>query len=140
MIYKNGYKVVYEVAADGERTFYAAKSNEYPTRNEAGEIIDDVVASFEDADFLGKTIYEYKGQFYVSAGRVPAYNEDGTPKDNKIKGFEKLFVEGYEEGAEATTASVEDDEPVVEDGEEPVVEDDEPVVIEDKEDETVEEE
>ena len=140
MNYKNGYKVVYEVAADGMRTFYAAKSNEYPTRDEAGNIKDDVLASFADADFEGKTVYEYEGEFYVSTGAVPAYNEDGTPKDDKIKGFEKLFVEGYEEGAEATTASVEDDEPIVEDDEEPVVEDDEPEVIEDEEDETVVEE
>jgi hypothetical protein len=79
MEYKNGYKVVYEVAADGKRTFYAATSNEYPTRDEAGNITDDVVASFVDADFLGKTVYEYKGKFYVSAGSLPAYNEDGTP-------------------------------------------------------------
>lgn len=79
MDYKNGYKVVYEVAADGERTFYAAKSNAYPTRDEAGNITDDVIATFVDKDFEGKTIYEYKGKFYVSAGRLPAYNEDGEP-------------------------------------------------------------
>jgi hypothetical protein len=79
MEYKNGYKVVYEVAADGERTFYAAKSGKYPTRDEAGNIVDDVVAYFADADFLGKTVYEYKGKFYVSAGSLPAFNEDGTP-------------------------------------------------------------
>lgn len=130
MKYKNGYKVVYEVAADGMRTFYAAKSNEYPTRDEEGNITDDVIASFIDKDFAGKTIYEYKGEFYVSTGAVPAYNEDGTPKDDKIKGFSKLLVEGYE-GEEATAATVEDDEPAVED-EEPVVEDDEPVAEDDE--------
>ena len=87
MIYKNGYKGVYEIAADGKRTFYATKSNAYPGS-------DDVeLASFTDAEYAGKTIYEYKGEFYVSTGAVPAYNEDGTPKDQKIAGFEKLFVE-----------------------------------------------
>ena len=137
MNYKNGYKVVYEVAADGKRTFYAAKSNEYPTRNEAGEIIDDVVASFEDAEFLGKTIYEYEGKFYVSAGHVPAYNEDGEP--DVANGERELdFSKVLEEATPAPTPAA--DEPIVEDEEEPVVEDDEPKVIEDEEDETVVEE
>lgn len=103
MIYKNGYKVVYEIAADGKRTFYAAKSAAYPTRDEDGNITDTMLATFNDADFAGKTIYEYAGEFYVSTGAVPAYNEDGTPKDTKIAGFEALFVEGE---SEATTAAV----------------------------------
>ena len=117
MIYKNGYKVVYEIAADGKRTFYAAKSTAYPTRDEDGNITDTVLATFNDADFAGKTIYEYAGEFYVSTGAVPAYNEDGTPKDTKIAGFEALFVEGE---PEATAAEVEPETPV-DDGE-----DDEP--------------
>ena len=96
MTYKNGYKVVYEIAADGKRTFYAAKSNTYPNRDEEGKIIDTVLATFNDADFAGKTIYEYAGEFYVSTGAVPAYNEDGTPKDDKIAGFEQIFVEEEE--------------------------------------------
>ena len=93
MNYKNGYKVVYEVAADGERTFYASTSSIYPNRDEDGKIVDTKLASFKDADFAGKTIYEYKGEFYVSTGSIPAYNEDGTPADNKIEGFDKIFVE-----------------------------------------------
>ena len=134
MIYKNGYKVVYEIAADGKRTFYAAKSAAYPTRDEDGNITDTVLATFNDADFAGKTIYEYAGEFYVSTGAVPAYNEDGTPKDTKIAGFEALFVEGE---SEATTAAVEPEAPVADD------EDDEPVAepeADPEEDETVEEE
>jgi hypothetical protein len=114
MIYKNGYKVVYEVAADGKRTFYATKSNTYPAA-------DDIeLATFDDADFAGKTIYEYKGEFYVSTGAIPAYNEDGTPADEKITGFEKLFVEEtatpaneaaeVETGTETTNESVKDTE------------------------------
>ena len=108
MDYKNGYKVVYEVAADGKRTFYATKSNAYPSKE------DTELVSFDDTDFVGKVIYEYKGEFYVSTGAVPAYNEDGTPKDEKITGFEKLFVE--ETPSEAAVASVEpeDEEPEIE--------------------------
>lgn len=134
MIYKNGYKVVYEIAADGKRTFYAAKSAAYPTRDEDGNITDTMLATFNDADFAGKTIYEYAGEFYVSTGAVPAYNEDGTPKDTKIAGFEALFVEGE---SEATTAVVEPEAPAADD------EDDEPVAepeADPEEDETVEEE
>ena len=138
MIYKNGYKVVYEVAADGKRTFYAAKSNVYPTRDEDGNITDTVLATFDDAEFAGKTIYEYAGEFYVSTGAVPAYNEDGTPADEKIAGFEPLFVEGAEAAEEPVTEPV-DDEPTADpDVEDEVVDgDDEPVATED---ETVEEE
>ena len=138
MIYKNGYKVVYEVAADGKRTFYAAKSNVYPTRDEDGNITDTVLATFDDAEFAGKTIYEYAGEFYVSTGAVPAYNEDGTPADEKIAGFEPLFVEGAEAAEEPVTEPVDDEptaDPEVED--EVVNGDDEPVATED---ETVEEE
>lgn len=134
MIYKNGYKVVYEVAADGKRTFYAAKSNIYPTRDEAGNIIDTVLATFDDAEFAGKTIYEYAGEFYVSTGAVPAYNEDGTPADEKIAGFEPLFVESAK-AAEAEKPATEpvDDEPTADpEAEEEVVNgDNEPVVTED---------
>jgi hypothetical protein len=121
MNYKNDYKVVYEVAANGERTFYAAKSNVYPNRNEAGEIIDTKLASFKDADFAGKTIYEYKGEFYVSTGSIPAYDEDGVPTDNKIEGFNKLFVEETMEEPVATTYTrrARKSAPVVE---EPVIE------------------
>lgn len=140
MIYKNGYKVVYEVAADGKRTFYAAKSNVYPTRDEDGNITDTVLATFDDADFAGKTIYEYAGEFYVSTGAVPAYNEDGTPADEKIAGFEPLFVEGAEaaEAEEPVTEPV-DDEPTTDpEVEDDVVDGDDETVV--TEDETTEEE
>jgi hypothetical protein len=82
---KNGYKVIYEVAADGKRTFYASKSNVYPTAEDVE------IASFNDADYVGKVIYEYKGDFYVSNGSVPAYDKDGVPTDTKIEGFDQVF-------------------------------------------------
>ena len=134
MKYKNGYKVVYEVAADGKRTFYAATSNKYPTRDTEGKIIDDVVASFDDADFLGKTIYEHKGKFYVSAGRLPAYDENGEP-DIKNGEVELDFSVVLEEktasyGRRTRKTETKTEEPKVEEPkvEEPVVE--EPVVEE----------
>lgn len=127
MDYKNGYKVVYEVAADGKRTFYATTSNEYPTRDKNGNITDTVLATFNDADFAGKTIYEYKGEFYVSTKATPEYNTDGTPKDAKIdsmktdgEGFAEIFVEKQPEDL-AAPASIdpEDEEPVEEPAEAP---------------------
>ena len=82
---QNGYKVIYEKASEGKRTFYASKSNAYPAA-------DDVeIASFNDADYAGKVIYEYKGNFYVSAGSVPTYDENGVPTDTKIEGFDQVF-------------------------------------------------
>ena len=140
MNYKNGYKVVYEVAADGKRTFYAATSNEYPTRDAEGKIIDDVVASFDDADFLGKTIYEHKGKFYVSAGRLPAYNEDGTP-DIENGEVELDFSIVLEEKPASYGRRANNDDPAVEEPtvEEPIIEEPEPTTEPEKEELIVEE-
>jgi hypothetical protein len=91
---QNGYKVIYEKAADGKRTFYASKSTVYPNAD------DKVLASFNDADYRGKVIYEHKGKFYVSTGAVPAYNEKGEPTDNVIEGFNEVFVKAEEDGSE----------------------------------------
>ena len=82
---QNGYKVIYEKAADGKRTFYASKSTAYPNEDDL------VIASFNDADYRGKVIYEYKGKFYVSTGALPAYDENGEPTDTVIEGFDKVF-------------------------------------------------
>ena len=82
---QNGYKVIYEKAADGKRTFYASKSAIYPNTDDL------VIASFNDEDYYGKVIYEHKGNFYVSNGAVPAYDENGEPTDTIIEGFDKVF-------------------------------------------------
>lgn len=82
---QNGYKVIYEKAIDGKRTFYASKSNVYPTA-------DDIeLASFNDADYVGKVIYEHAGKFYVSKGSLPKFNENGDPTDTVIEGFEEIL-------------------------------------------------
>jgi hypothetical protein len=78
---ENGYKVIYEVAADGKRAFYASKSISYPNRDEKGNIVDFKMAEFEDKNYKGKVIYEYKGKFYVSVKSLPSYDENGIPTD-----------------------------------------------------------
>lgn len=82
---QNDYKVIYEKAADGKRTFYASKSASYPNADDL------VIASFNDEDYYGKVIYEHNGNFYVSNGAVPAYDENGEPTDAVIEGFDKVF-------------------------------------------------
>lgn len=148
MEFKNGYKVVYEVAADGQRTFYATRSNIYPPRDADGNIVKNedniVLATFDDADYAGRIIYEYEGNFYVSEqNKTPKYNEDGTPADERITGFEAVLVESddadsgeeSDDGAEEGIATAAE-EPKTPEDEEP--EDEEPDVTGDEdEDEEV---
>lgn len=102
---QNGYKVIYEKAANGERTFYASKSTVYPND-------DDIkVASFNDADYRGKVIYEHKGKFYISTGAVPTYNENGEPVDTVIEGFDKVFVEDKESAEDSLPEAVAPQDP-----------------------------
>ena len=133
MKYKNGYKVVYEVAADGERTFYATKSNAYPVRDEDGNITDTVLASFVDKEFEGKTIYEHEGAFYVADTHVAKFDANGVPTGDLIKGFEELLVEGYVAPAATET-------PTAPAAVEPEVTEPEVTEPEDEEDETEPEE
>lgn len=90
---ENGYKVIYEVAADGRRTFYASKSTSYPNKDVEGKIVDLKVAEFVDADYADKVVYEYKGSFYVSKGKTPAYDKNGIPTDTRLEAFDQVFVE-----------------------------------------------
>lgn len=106
MNYKNGYKVVYEVAANGERTFYASKSNSYPNTDDAP------LATFIDAEYAGKTIYEHAGEFYAADTNAPKFDENGIPTGNKIAGFEALFVEGADAANVPASASTDpEDDP-----------------------------
>ena len=124
MNYKNGYKVVYEVAADGERTFYAAKSNSYPTRDENGNITDTKLASFVDAEYAGKTIYEHDGAFYAADTHVAKFDEKDMPVGTKLDGFDVLFVE-EEPVAPAAAVEPEVEAPVAPAATEPEVPEDE---------------
>lgn len=115
MEYKNGYKVVYEVAADGERTFYASKSNEYPPRDEDGKIVENEMntklAAFKDADFAGMTIYEHEGEFYYAKANEAKLDEERKPLGTKIKGFEKILVEDVKPTEEPTPVNEPANEP-----------------------------
>lgn len=77
---KNGYKVIYDVAKDGKRNFFASKTGVFA---DAEPIFTDV----EIGDY--KLIYEKDGMFYGSTTGVP------TADDRCFEEFNKVFVEGY---------------------------------------------
>jgi hypothetical protein len=89
---QNGYKVIYEKAAEGKRTFYAAKTGV------CDPAVDTELASFVDADYQGKVIYEHKGKVYISNGTVPAYDENGEPSDECVAAFDEVLAESSSEG------------------------------------------
>lgn len=104
---KNGYKVIYEKVADGERTFYASKSGVFADAEQIGEAIE--IGKY-------KLIYEKNGKIYCSENSVPAFDENGEPTDTTLEGFDKIFVEtedGLDDGgvaqephAEAITTNI----------------------------------
>lgn len=107
---QNGYKVIYEKIADGERTFFADKMD----GTDATQL--------GDAIQVGKykLVFEKDGQIYGS--------ETGKTEDGELlKDFNKVLVEGYEEAQEPAPANVApvanepETTPVVEDEEEPEV-------------------
>ena len=59
---QNGYKVIYEKAADGKRTFYASKAGVFA---DAEKILEATIGEY-------KLIYEKNGQFYGSVSGIPA--------------------------------------------------------------------
>ena len=81
---KNGYKVIYEKAADGKRTFYGSKLGTFTDAEQIGEAIE--IGKY-------KLIYEKNGKIYCSESNVPNFNENGEPADTIIEGFDKVFVE-----------------------------------------------
>jgi hypothetical protein len=84
---QNGYKAVYEKAADGKRTFYASKTGLYDSSV-------DTLGTLVDANFASRTIYEHDNNFYVSAaGGAPAYGGNGLPLDGRISLFDPIFGE-----------------------------------------------
>ena len=91
---QNGYKVIYEKAADGKRTFYASKTGVFA---DAEVIAEAVIGQY-------KLIYEKAGRFYGSETGIPAEG------DYCFTEFDKVFVASTEE------------EPVVEEPIAPVIE------------------
>ena len=89
---KNGYKVIYDVAKNGERNFYASKTGVFADA-------EPLLESVKIGDY--KLIYEKEGMFYGSTTGIPAAD------DYCFEAFNKVFVEGTEE---VTTAEVEQSE------------------------------
>ena len=108
---QNGYKVIYEKAVDGKRTFYASKTGVFA---DAEKILEATIGEY-------KLIYEKNGQFYGSKSGIP------TNDDYCFVEFDKVFKAAteepaaptVEEPAQAYTRRTRKAEPVVE---EPVVE------------------
>ena len=106
---QNGYKVIYEKAADGKRTFYASKTGFFADA--------EVITEANIGEY--KLIYEKDGRFYGSTTGIPAKD------DFCFEAFDKVFKESV--AGEAATAVVEEvptEETIVE-VEDEVVEDDE---------------
>ena len=100
---QNGYKVIYDVAAEGEHRFYASKTGFFKDADEIGSFPAD-----------GKTrkyklVYEKDGRFFGSETGIPSETDDA------LVALDKVFV-AAEEG--------EEDE-VIEEVEEVVEEEDE---------------
>lgn len=117
---QNGYKVIFEKAADGKRTFYASKSGTFVDAEQIGEAIE--IGKY-------KLIYEKCGRFYGSESGIPA------DSDHCFDAFDKVFV-AAEDTAEPELANDVEEEPAVEKQEEVpadvVADDEEPEVITDE--------
>ena len=115
---QNGYKVIYEKATDGKRTFYASKNVVCdPT-------VDDKIIEATIGEY--KLIYEKAGQFYGSTTGIPAEG------DYCFVEFDKVFkvvaeepVTDAEDEVIVEPTAPEDDEPVEPEADEPVEESEE---------------
>lgn len=88
---QNGYKVLFEKASDGKRTFLASKT---------GILVDaEAIAEFEIGKY--KLVYEKNGKIYCSESGVPAANDQPT------KAFDKILVEADDEDEPAEEPEVE---------------------------------
>jgi hypothetical protein len=99
---KNGYKVIYDLAKDGKRNFYASKTGVFA---DAEPIFTDV----EIGDY--KLIYEKDGMFYGSTTGIP------TANDICFEELNKVFVEEKpEEAVVAEDTGKDEDEPATDEG------------------------
>ena len=89
---QNGYKVIYEKAADGKRTFYASKTGVFA---DAEKILEATIGEY-------KLIYEKNGQFYGSTSGIP------TEDDYCFVEFDKVFKKTAAE--DSTTENEPEDE------------------------------
>lgn len=93
---QNGYKVLYEVAADGKRTFYASKTGVFADADQIGEPVE--IGKY-------KLVYEKNGKIYFSETNVPNLDENGEPTDTAAEGFDVVFVKNS--AADVNTGVVE---------------------------------
>lgn len=103
---QNGYKAIFDKAADGKHTIYASKTGLFKDAEEIG--------TFEADQY--NLIYEKQGKLYHSHTGIPA-DSDAT-----VAELDKLFAEqATETTAEPETASVVDpvETPDVEEIDEP---------------------
>lgn len=84
---QNGYKVIYEKAADGERTFYASKSGVFADV--------EVITKVEIGKY--KLIYEKDGRCYGSESGIPAKD------DYCFEAFDVVLKEAVAEHADKDT-------------------------------------
>lgn len=100
---KNGYKVLYDVAANGEHIFSASKTGVFADAEE--------IAKLAAGEY--KLVYEKNGSIYGSKTGVP------TEDDSRFTEFDKIFTADADEPAvedETENESVEntEDGPTVE--------------------------
>ena len=97
---QNGYKVIYEKAAEDKRAFYASKTSFF---KDAELITEAKISEY-------KLIYEKDGDFYGSLTGIP------SEEDYCFEDFRKVFVEASE-GEETTEEVVNEDTVVPEEDE-----------------------
>lgn len=78
---QNGYKVIYDKAANGEHVFCASKTGVFADAEELGRL---AVGEY-------KLIYEKNGQLYCSATGTP------SDEDKEFTAFKKVVENGYAE-------------------------------------------
>lgn len=99
---QNGYKVIYEKAADGKRTFYASKNGTFADAEQLGEAIE--IGKY-------KLIYEKNGKIYCSEASVPTFDENGEPTDTAVEAFDEVFFESKEPAQDFVTGVVTPQDP-----------------------------
>ncbi len=108
---QNGYKVIYEKAEAGKRTFYASKTGVFADAKQLGEAIE--IGKY-------KLIYEKNGSFYGSETGIPAES------DYRFEAFDEVFVAGgMDEQVATVDTEGEKTTAVVTEPEQPVGSDDE---------------
>lgn len=90
---QNGYKVIYEKASDGKRTFYASKTGVFADA--------EVIAEAEIGKY--RLIYEKAGRFYGSETGIP------TENDYCFKEFDKVFCAHVDENEDSKCDNCEEE-------------------------------